>query len=382
MKIFLIDTYYHDFLNDIYRRQPSLAHQSYDIQKQTLLAEKFGTSDFYSHNLNHLGQHAEEFIINAEFLQKQWAREHNVTYRHAFFQSIPRLKFYFKSNWLPKITEAQIEKFAPDIIYTQDINNTDEGVLLRMKKKYHCLLVAQIATTLPPFRRFAPYDLIISSLPNIVKKISQGGKNSFYLPLAFEPALLDALSQRSHSQNLRAYEVVHAGGYGPIHNERNQFLENIADQVPLTCWGYGIDNLKPQSPILKCYKGPAWGLERYAILNLSKITITKHITSVAQEYANNMTMFEATGCGSMLMVDHKSNIGDLFEPDKEIITYQGPKEAVEKIKYYLSHDDERMAIAHAGQLRTLRDHTWLRRMQSLVKILSEYTGNPININNI
>jgi spore maturation protein CgeB len=39
----------------------------------------------------------------------------------------------------------------------------------------------------------------------------------------------------------------------------------------------------------------------------------------------------------------------------EIITYKSPQEAIEKVKYYLSHDKEREAIREAGERRAQTD---------------------------
>jgi len=116
----------------------------------------------------------------------------------------------------------------------------------------------------------------------------------------------------------------------------------------------------------------AWGLDMYQILKQSKITLTGHIIKVAGKYANNMTLYEATGCGAMLITDYKSNLHELFEIDKEIVTYRTPEELVRKIKYYLGHKEERKKIALAGQRRTLKDHNYRVRMEELVKILNKY----------
>ena len=52
----------------------------------------------------------------------------------------------------------------------------------------------------------------------------------------------------------------------------------------------------------------------------------------------------------------------------------GPEhDLVEKIRYYLAHEEERSAIAHAGQERTLKDHTYLQRMKELEQIIEAYS---------
>jgi len=38
---------------------------------------------------------------------------------------------------------------------------------------------------------------------------------------------------------------------------------------------------------------------------------------------------------------------------------------VQKVRYYLDHDEEREHIARAGRERALRDHTWKQRFQAM-----------------
>ena len=107
------------------------------------------------------------------------------------------------------------------------------------------------------------------------------------------------------------------------------------------------------------------------VLHQSRITLNHHI-DVAGDYAGNIRLFEATGMGSLLVTDWKKNLHEMFEPDREIVAYRTPEECVEKVEYYLTHDDEREAIARAGQQRTLRDHTFRQRMQELEGIVLKY----------
>ena len=83
-----------------------------------------------------------------------------------------------------------------------------------------------------------------------------------------------------------------------------------------------------------------------------------------------MRLYEATGVGTFLLTDAKRNLGELFEPGVEVETYGDADELVEKARYYLDHEEVRAAIAEAGQRRTLRDHTYARRMEELVALLT------------
>jgi spore maturation protein CgeB len=91
-----------------------------------------------------------------------------------------------------------------------------------------------------------------------------------------------------------------------------------------------------------------------------------------ENFANNMRLYETTGVGTMLLTDRKTNLGELFKVGKEIEDYGSKEELVEKINYYLKYDKKRKDIATAGQKRTLRDHTYKKRMTELIRILERY----------
>jgi spore maturation protein CgeB len=130
-----------------------------------------------------------------------------------------------------------------------------------------------------------------------------------------------------------------------------------------------VDSLPKASRIHRRYRGVAWGKEMYEILAGSKITLNHHI-GIAGEFANNMRLFEATGVGALLLTDRKNNLSEIFEPFQEVVAYSSPEECLEMIHHYLHHEDERRAIAEAGQRRTLAEHSYAVRMEELSRLLS------------
>jgi spore maturation protein CgeB len=109
----------------------------------------------------------------------------------------------------------------------------------------------------------------------------------------------------------------------------------------------------------------------YGRLAESRMTVNVHI-DVAENYANNMRLYEATGCGALLITDHKDNLHELFLPDREVVEYRSVDEAIEKIRYYTEHPSEAEAVALAGQRRTLGEHSYLQRMEELTGILRRH----------
>jgi len=117
--------------------------------------------------------------------------------------------------------------------------------------------------------------------------------------------------------------------------------------------------------------GQSWGADMYRILHDSRVTLNHHI-DIAGPYANNLRLFEATGMGTMPITDWKINLHEMFEPGIEVVAYRTPQECVRLARYYSEHEDEREAIARAGQQRTLREHTYHHRMRELVEIVGRY----------
>lgn len=372
MKILFIDNYYPDFLDKIEEGIKKDGIVEYEKIKERFFSYYFGTSNYYSKNIANLSWEADDLIINSHLLQLAWGKKINPLHRIVSFvmRNTPVIKKIHAQMGNPFILIDQVRNFRPDVIYVQCIG-VIHPLVAKILKKNCKLLVGQIASKMPPDNFFVSYDLVLSSLPNIVEKINSLGVKSEYFPIGFEASILNKIKDLENEK----YAVTHVGGYGPIHNERNRNLEYAAQKVNIDFWGYGESNLEKESPILKNFHGEAWGLDMYNILANSKITLTGHIKKVAGEYANNMTLFEATGCGALLIADQKSNLNELFEVGKEIVTYESPEEMVEKIEYYMSHEDERIMVAKAGQKRTLRDHTYEKRMQQLDEILKRHLNH-------
>ncbi len=366
MKFFIIETYYKAFLNDFYNKNPEIKNASYVKQKKLLLAEQFGIADFYSKNLKNLGHEAEEFVANNEILQKQWAKEHGIKYKRSYFQKIPKIRYYFKKNWIEGILKAQIKSFKPDIIYVQTLSFLAPEFLEKIKK-YTKLLVGQIACPLPQSDYLKPYDLILSSFPHYVKRFKNKGIKSEYFKIGFEKSILDKLKKTN-----KKHDAVFVGGISKHHNKIIKIFEYLVkNNIAIDFWGYGLKKLSSDSPIYNKHHGEAWALDMYNILYNAKISINRHIDA-AENYANNMRLYESTGVGTMLITDLKDNLNELFEIGKEIETYSSKEELAEKIKYYLTHEKERKRIAQAGQQRTLKDHTYKIRTKELIKILNKY----------
>ena len=368
MRMLIIDFYYPAFINSLYVEHPALARQPYEVQWRVVMDQCFGTADFYSRNLQHYGVEATEVVANCMQLQRNWCEGNGITHIPKRWLQNKRSRwvniFQRPAAWIAPTLFEQIRNYHPDILYIQDMVNVP-AKLLREVRPFTGCIVGQIACKIPPTADFREYDLVLSSLPHYVRQFQKKGLRSALFRLGFEVSILNRLQPSEHS-----IPVCHIGGYGPIHHPRNRLLEALLERgIRMSCWGYGIERLPSSSPIHKAYKGEAWGMDMYRRRHQSRIVVSMHIPEVAGEYANIMTLYEATGVGSMLLIDRRQDLDQLFSPGKEVVDYRDAQECAELVTHFLDHEDQRNAIATAGQRRTLAEHTYKNRMSELVELI-------------
>lgn len=356
MKILLLDTYYAGFLKKFYENY-KVTNLSYVKHEKKIMSQLFGTADFYSKNLRLLGHQADDIILNDKILQLKWAKEHGQVrfLDWADGLHIPFTKIGFHSHWLEEILEQQILDYKPDVLYCQNLYVPGLVFLNKIKKQTGVSIVGQVASPVSFDKEFlSSYDLILSSFPHFVTRFRKLGIKSEYFKIGFEATILPKLKKMK-----KQYPITFVGGFSRHHNNETVFA--VATDV----WGYG------RVPESSKYHGEAWGIDMYNILHNSKITLNRHIDA-AENHANNMRLYEATGVGTMLITDDKDDLDKIFVLGKEVETYKSKDELLDKVKYYLFHDKEREKIAKAGQKRTLLDHTYKKRMEELVLVLDKY----------
>lgn len=80
----------------------------------------------------------------------------------------------------------------------------------------------------------------------------------------------------------------------------------------------------------------------------------------------NPRVFEIAACGTLQIVDPRSDLPLFYAPGEEIVTYDSPEDLAAKVEYYLNHEEERRRIALRALQRTMRDHTYANRLTQLL----------------
>ena len=99
--------------------------------------------------------------------------------------------------------------------------------------------------------------------------------------------------------------------------------------------------------------------------------INLNITMRPIETGLSLRIWDVLGCGGFLLTNYQAEIPDYFEIGRDLETYESMDELEEKVRYYLSHDEERVEIAISGYEKVARYHTYEIRLAQMLKILTD-----------
>ena len=376
--VLIVDTYYIDALRQLDADHRFENPKNFDQELRRVSDYGFGTGGAYLQALSALQWDASIIVPNSLGLQDLWAKEHHkqrpIRLGWEYMQVLARPPIARDVlKWIPhahRVLLQQVKDVRPDVLLVQDINAIPPS-LVRQLKKYAGTVIGEIASPLPPAAFVLCYDRIISALPSIVEKVRSLGVPSTFLPLGF-----DARWATQSDTKTREIDAVFVGSFTRLQPNTAPLLRAVAEVIPgFRVYGTATPDVLEAAGLTENYHGPVWGREMFAVLGNSKIVVNRHGT-VAGPYAVNMRMYETTGSGAALVTESKSNLQDLFDVGTEVMAYNGIDEAVEIAVSLLAEPDRLSALAHAGQQRTLRDHTYDRRAESLVEIFESDLAWP------
>jgi spore maturation protein CgeB len=358
MKIIYFATYYERYLEN-FQRKNDLSRLTYNEIYNLLLYDNFGVFGQYTQKACLLGHNAILVVANCRILQKKWAEENSIDFN--------------LETWKFTVAIEQVKKFKPEIFFSGSMFEYF-GDFLKEIKPFCGSLMAWTSCPIPSNISFKNFSLVLSSVPNFVKRFREieGVKSELLLP-SFDRKIYDSLSERLKKD----IEFSFIGGLSSNHINRVQLLTELATKTNIHIYGYNYTNVSfikrffKSFPLLKAYKGECWGLDMYETLGRSLITFNSH-GEIAENYAGNMRMFEATGMGSLLLTDHKDNIHEIFRLDEEIVTYKSVEEAISKVNYLLSNRSELEKIAKAGQGRTFSCYSFEIATGKMIEYFLEY----------
>ncbi len=79
--------------------------------------------------------------------------------------------------------------------------------------------------------------------------------------------------------------------------------------------------------------------------------------------------FDILGAGGFLITNYQADFADCYTAGEDFVYYENKEDLLDKIQYYLEHEDERVAIAKHGFETTAACHTYLHRVKEILDLL-------------
>lgn len=84
-----------------------------------------------------------------------------------------------------------------------------------------------------------------------------------------------------------------------------------------------------------------------------------------------LRIWDVLGTKGFLLTNYQAEIPLYFKEGEDLVCFDGIEDLKEKTAYYLSHEKERRAIAENGYQKVKKHHTYVNRIEEILKIVKE-----------
>ncbi len=387
MKYLQLTTLYSGMLNELFDH--SLNNNL--INPETIKNEiknSFMESHRWPYYLPKKNFQIDNFIVNDYLLQKHWCKINNINIKS-------------KKNWYFEIIIHQINFYKPDILFLSSEALLSGSQVKFLKNNFSfirkIILWTGILNSLNNNDLIKNVDEVFTSSKNIydklklVKKVQQ-------IHFAFDKNILNHIKDAK-----KKHEIIFLGNVfleRELHGNRAEILNYLIKKHKVDFFSnlknYSFKNffknfiykllkiseykdfnflkeIKFYNNIYSLKKinlsNNLYGLKQFEKLNQYWIVLNIHANNIFD--SSNIRLFEATGVGSCLFTENSKNISDLFDVNKEIITFNNKEDLNDKINYFKKNPSEIEEIGKNAQKKVLNNHTFEQRItefESKIKI--------------
>jgi len=353
-----VNTFYDQYLRDLYQRQAGLGALPYDRQVEAVLADGFSAIHNFVPGLRAMGHDAGFVVANCPELQAAWLRENG--------RNLPS-----EQDWVREVVRMQIEQYRPDALILSDCYLFDTPFLQRLSHR-PAVVLGWTGEYIPDGVDWSGLDAILSNFYySLMRAYAYGARATERFSPGFAPWLAEGLDRQEPE-----FDVVFVGQWTVLHHHRNALISALAREArhnrsfSLGLYINGDPRAMPDE-VNALNRGGVFGLAMHRALRSGRIAMNFGLGKEFQE-AGNMRLFETTGSGVFLLNEYMPNIHEYFEPGIEVGVFRGEREMLEKVAYYLAHPDERETIAENGRKRCLGEYSMECRVAELDAIIRKY----------
>jgi len=161
----------------------------------------------------------------------------------------------------------------------------------------------------------------------------------------------------------RDINVSFSGQVDGYRSKRIPFIQHLMENnISIDCSLFNSKNPPPHSKYVE-------------ILQRSKIVLNFSYSVDFDQLKGRV--FEALLCGAMLMENENAQIQCYFTPGEDYVSFNSKEDLVDKIQYYLEHEDERLEIAARGELKVRNFYNHTEFWKKVINKLKEVQELPL-----
>jgi spore maturation protein CgeB len=405
MRIVRLVTYPRAYIRQLYERRPALADLDWAEQAHAVFSDFFSMADSWGYWLRRAGIDALDVLCGVPAL--------DAAYRRQFPDAVG-------STDPVGAVAAVLRALEPDLLFLSAVENwtPEEIAALRRGAPSVRAVLGMAGVDVYHWPAVRALDAFVTCLKGLAASLREEGVRAFHMPHAFDPRILDRLGPAEKTTDFAFFGNIHPGGQW--HDDRRRLLDALAERCGLVAYtahaatdrrliakrllqtgAYWTGKALIRTPALldrlpfhyelrraaswpappsfsashrleRTARAPVYGLEMHRALAATRLTVNLHIGS-GGPWAANMRLYESTGVGAGLLTDWKEDLEDYFSPD-EAVAFHSREDAVAKATALLKNPARLADLAAAGQARTLRDHTYERRVPTLLEAAAAAMG--------
>ena len=242
-------------------------------------------------------------------------------------------------NRLAMIRETDMEKkkYAADVSFVGSLYDEKHNLYQRLKEKLNPYTCGYLEGIMNAQKEIYGYNILEQSIPEDIL-------NTMYeaLPYEIEP---DSYATRSYiyANYFLCRKITEM--------ERKEMLTLVSEKYTTKLYTFNQD-----ATVGKCKNmGPVdYIFEMPKVFRSSKINL--NITLKSIQSGIPLRAMDILGAGGFLLTNFQEDFLEFFEPEQDFVYYSSKEELMDKVDYYLRHDEERFKIATSGYEKVCKEH--------------------------
>lgn len=217
------------------------------------------------------------------------------------------------------------------------------------------------------------YDIYFTTKSYGVEELKKLGCNRVeFIGNAFDPSLHKPLILSEVERKHLGGKVGFIGGWE--HERASSIYSIVMAKIPVRVWGQGWERCRLRHPNMVLEKKPLWA-DNYAKA-LCSFDINLCFLRKMNRDLQTTRSIEIPACGAFMLAERTDEHLALFKEGTEAEFFSSDVELLEKIKYFLTHSEERKLIAAAGRERCIKSgYSNHDRMRQMLNIIYEESHN-------